>query len=327
MTTGATVNTWVSQSVTVVPGQAYRLTFWSKDMSQETVTGNHDGAAGTAFLEDSDVDFLESGVLADQTVSNTPDGSTAPVESVQQYRVYGTLTGGTSDDWQVGEAFVIVTGAFPARYQIYDQTNGADIVAVTETTEFGNTAWAKTTVVFYAPEGCVTTRIYLRCTDEDTKDVRFDAVSVKEWSATIAAHSTLVPAYEDRNRIAWPVIRELLGYGDYQSRQYNWGIYADRRVFFEVAPEVEEYLVSASDVGRGYTTRDSGRVEEYNLLPGKWLIITDVLVGLTEPNLRRNPRAMWIDAVKYDAKSGATLNPGKFGTVKQDLARIGLQEL
>ena len=90
---------------------------------------------------------------------------------------------------------------------------------------------------------------------------------------------------------------------------------------------MEEYLVSASDVGRGYTTRDGGRVEEYNLLPGKWLIITDVLVGLTEPNLRRNPRAMWIDAVKYDAKSGATLNPGKFGTVKQDLARIGLQEL
>jgi hypothetical protein len=165
------------------------------------------------------------------------------------------------------------------------------------------------------------------CADENTKEVRFDAVSVKEWGDAMPENVTFVPAYEDRNRMAWPVIRELLGYGDYLNRQYNWGIYADRKVKFEVAPEEIEYLVSVSDVGRDYKTPEGGRVEEYNLLPGKWVLITDVLVGYQAPSLLRNPRAMFIESVQYDAQSGATLNPGKFGRTKQAIARVGLQEL
>jgi len=326
-TAGVTFNSLVYQDVTVVAGQAYRLTFWSKDMSQETAAGAHDGAANSAFLEDSSEDFLEDGIVTGQTISNTTDVSTGTISAVTTTQVHGTLQGGTDNDWDVADAFTIVKGAYPARYRIYDVTGAADIVAVTATSTFGNTAWTKTTVVFYAPEGCASVRIYLQCAGTNAKEVRFDAVSVKEWSAALADHTTLVPAYEDRNRIAWPVIRELLGYGDYLARQYNWGIYADRKVRFEVAPEEIEYLVSVSDVGRGYTTPEGGRVEEYNLLPGKWLLITDVLVGYEAPTLRRNPRAMFIDAVQYDAESGATLNPGKFGTIKQQLARIGLQEL
>ena len=326
-TAGATFNTLIYQNVTVVAGQAYRLTFWSKDMSTETAAGNHDGAAGAAFLTDSSEDFLENGILTGQTVGNTPDGSTATISAVTTTQVHGTLTGGTSDDWQVAEAFTIVKGAYPARYQLYDATAAADMIEVATTSQFGNTAWTKTTVTFYAPAGCTSVRIYLMCAGTNAKEVRFDAVSVKEWSAALADHSTLVPSYEDRNRIAWPVIRELLGYGDYLSRQYNWGVYADREVRFEVAPEEIEYLVSISDVGRAYTTPEGGRVEEYNILPGKWLLITGVLVGHEPPSLQRDPRAMFLASVEYNAKTGATLNSGEFGRVKQALARIGLQEL
>jgi len=327
MLTGAGVDTYIYQDVTVTAGQAYRLTFWSKDMSTETAAGNHDGAAGAAFLTDSSEDFLEDGILAGQTVSNTPDGSTATISAVTTTQVHGTLTGGTSNDWQVGEAFTIVKGAYPARYRIYDVTGAVDIVATSATTEFGNTSWIKTTVVFYAPTGCASMRIYLYCAATNAKTVRFDACSVKEWSAATAEHSTLVPAYEDRNRMAWPVIRELLSYGDYLERQYNWGVYADREVRFEVAPEEVEYHISVSDVAKGYTTPAGQRVEEYNVLPGKWLRVTDVMPGYNEPDLLRNVLAMWIDAIQYDAASGVTLNPGRFATTKEAIARIGLQEL
>lgn len=321
-------DTYVYQDITVVPRQAYRLSFWSKDTSQITITGTHAGPNNSPSLVDFYGDkFSAAGARTGQTIYNITDDSSGLVEGMYDDRLEVTLTGGADNDWDIGDSYTLVIGAEPARYQIYDLTNGEDIVSISNVSESGWLHWRKKAVVFYAPAGCTTVRIYLWCTERKWHFVKFDAVSCKEWSAALASNSTLVPAYEDRVRTSWAVIRELLGYGDYLSRAYNWGIYADRRVSFGVVPEVEEYLVSVSDVGRGYTTLSGSEVKEYNLLPGKWLLITDVLVGEQESNLRRNPRAMFIEIVKYNAQSGATLNPGKFGTIKQDLARLGLLEL
>jgi len=101
-------------------------------------------------------------------------------------------------------------------------------------------------------------------------------------------------------------------------------VYADRQVKFEEIPDDFEYMMSALDVGSGYRTMEGGAVKEYNVLPGKWLLITDILTGITTDSLKRNPKAMFIEEVRYSAEQGLTINPGKFGTLKQQMAKLGL---
>ena len=157
--------------------------------------------------------------------------------------------------------------------------------------------------------------------------VHFDAVSVKRYSAATAEQTTFVPAYEDREREAWTVIKELLNYGDYANNRYNWGVYADRVIKFERRPTATEYIMSASDTGRGYRTLSGSKVAEWDVLPGKWLMITDLLIGVDAESLRVDPKMMFIDEIRYSAGEGLTINPGKTGTVAQTIAKLGLLEL
>ncbi len=329
MVSGATSNTQIRQNFTVEAGKAYRLTFWTRDLDNDTLTGIDDsGIDNKAFLQDSTIKFDQSGVRQKQIVQNTTDGSEAVITDViheEEHRVYGILESlAGENDWDTGDGYSIVTGAYPGRYFIYDNTNGSFINPGVFTSEFGNTSWHKVTEIFYAPEGCVNIQVALLCSQVDTKQVYFDAVSIKEYSEVMASQTSFVPAYEDSERNAWAVIKELIGYGDYQDHRYNWGVYADRKIKFGVMPTETKYTMSALDVGSGYKTMEGGRVEEYNVVPGEWLLITDILTGITDVSLRRNPKTMFIEEVRYSASQGLTINPGKYGTVNQTLAKLGL---
>ena len=325
MVAGATFNTLLYQDYTVVEGRAYRLTFWTRDLDQDVTTGVDDGGLlNQAYLTDTTEDFKEAGVKNGQILQNTTDVSEGPVTNVEVTKLHGTLVDGTDNDWDTGDGYSVVTGAYQGRYQIYDVTGAVDIVALKVTSEYGDTSWHKVTEIFYAPAGCTSVRIHLRCAATDTKQVYFDACSVKEYNAAMVAQTTLVPSYEDRERTAWSIIKELLGYGDWENKQYNWGVYADRRVKFEKIPDEFEYMMSALDVGSGYKTMEGGSVEDYNVLPGKWLLITDILTGVTASSLHRDPKAMFIEEVRYSAEQGLTVNPGKFGELNQQMAKLGL---
>ncbi|KKN86838.1 hypothetical protein LCGC14_0263970 [marine sediment metagenome] len=73
-------------------------------------TGTHTGGAGAAVLTDSAGDFLDKGVEVGDTVNNTPDGSSATITAVTSTTITGVLSGGTSDDWQTGEAYTVDKG-------------------------------------------------------------------------------------------------------------------------------------------------------------------------------------------------------------------------
>lgn len=69
-------------------------------------TGN-----GRAYLEDTQVDFAAAGVAANvgMVLYNLTDGSSGPVTAVDEHRLTATLAGGTNNNWDVGDAYRIVT--------------------------------------------------------------------------------------------------------------------------------------------------------------------------------------------------------------------------
>ena len=71
-----------------------------------TSVGNHDGDADAAALTDSGESWVV-GQLVGRTVNNTPDGSSGVIVANTATTVTAILSGGTSNDWQPGEAYTI----------------------------------------------------------------------------------------------------------------------------------------------------------------------------------------------------------------------------
>ena len=71
-----------------------------------TAAGNHDAAASDTIMTDSG-DSWTIGQLVGRTINNTPDGSSRVSTANTATTVTAILTGGTSNDWQNGEAYTI----------------------------------------------------------------------------------------------------------------------------------------------------------------------------------------------------------------------------
>ncbi len=71
-----------------------------------TAAGSHDGDADADTLTDSGESWT-IGQLVGRTLNNTPDGSSGIITDNTATTVTAILTGGTSNDWQIGEAYTI----------------------------------------------------------------------------------------------------------------------------------------------------------------------------------------------------------------------------
>lgn len=71
----------------------------------------HTGANNAAILTDSMARFRNKGVRADvgMIVYNLTDGSQGVVTAVDDNNITATLTGGTDNDWDAGDSYLIVT--------------------------------------------------------------------------------------------------------------------------------------------------------------------------------------------------------------------------
>jgi hypothetical protein len=332
LTAGPTFNTHVYQDVTVTAETACRLTLWARSLDSIQYTGTHDGGNDVAYLRDSGADFWgddmsSSLVWRGARVQNTTDGSEGRVTDTfwNGTAIRVDLTGGTDNDWDNADAYIVDGRSYPARFGVYDNDNGAWIRGVARVGYNADTSWHKFDYIFYVPTDCTSIRIYLYCAETDAKQVHVDGISVREYSAAMEATGVSVPAYEE-GKAAWSVVKELASYGDYQDNRYNWGVYAGRRVVLETIPDDFEYTMSALNTGAGYRTVEGGQVKDWNVLPGKWLLVTDILTGLTEASLRRNPKAMFIEEMRYSAEQGLTINPVQASKVKQAIAKLGLLE-
>lgn len=82
--------------------------FWCSGL---LLKGIHRGAANAADLLDSYTDFEAAGVEANvgMVLYNLTDGSHGPVTAVTQHTLTASLAGGTDNDWDVNDAYRIVT--------------------------------------------------------------------------------------------------------------------------------------------------------------------------------------------------------------------------
>ena len=71
-----------------------------------TAAGTHDAAAHDTIMTDSGESWVV-GQLVGRTINNTPDGSSGVITANTATTVTAVLSGGTSNDWQNGEAYTI----------------------------------------------------------------------------------------------------------------------------------------------------------------------------------------------------------------------------
>lgn len=69
--------------------------------------GDHDGSANAAVLTDTTANFTP-GALVGETINNVTDGSTSTVTANTQTTITGVLSGGTDDDWDVGDNYEVI---------------------------------------------------------------------------------------------------------------------------------------------------------------------------------------------------------------------------
>jgi hypothetical protein len=145
-------------------------------------------------------------------------------------------------------------------------------------------------------------------------------------NADITTNTLSVAMYEDQDRMAWSVIKELVSAGDASDNRYTFGVYANRRIKYAPVPDELAYTERLHDPAQRVETLAGVWVKPWDVLPARWLFMPDFLVGRTPPQTRRfDPRYMFIESVTYTEPWGLQLRGGKFDTTAQRLARFGLQ--
>ena len=74
------------------------------------IKGSHDGGDGEPSMTDSNARFPESALIG-KTIQNTTDGSSGTITENSSTTIIATLSGGTDNDWDDGDSYVIVDGS------------------------------------------------------------------------------------------------------------------------------------------------------------------------------------------------------------------------
>jgi hypothetical protein len=134
-----------------------------------------------------------------------------------------------------------------------------------------------------------------------------------------------VPAWENDDREALDLIKELVAMGDAAFGRYLFGIYAGRVPVYEAAPTDLAYHRRLSDPSGQITTPTGQPVFPWRVLPGRWLFYPDWFIGRTEPGSRREDnRYEFIESVVYTMPWGIKTRGGDTDTLPQILAQLGL---
>jgi len=137
----------------------------------------------------------------------------------------------------------------------------------------------------------------------------------------------LTSRYEDENRMAWDVITELVGVGDVNDARYTFGIYDDRVATYAAMPTDVYYQHRIGGAGLRLEHYGSGQeVMPWLVRPARWAFLPDFLTGQTVPaTMRRDPRHIFIESVRYSAPWGLQISGNKFGRLDQMLAKLGMR--
>jgi len=145
-------------------------------------------------------------------------------------------------------------------------------------------------------------------------------------ASIVSAAPISVMQYDYKQRTAWAVIKDLVARGDANDDRYIFGVWNNRRTVYMLAPDVLEYHMRMSDVAQRVETPEGIEIYPWNVLPGKWVLFTDFLIGRVPPmtDPRQDPRALFIEQVTFTAPWTLALQGGRTDRTSQMLAQMGL---
>jgi hypothetical protein len=189
--------------------------------------------------------------------------------------------------------------------------------------------WVKCATPFYVPVGVTAVDAFLYGPSNVGINY-FDDVKVLDYPHVVE-NTYQVTMLEKSLKTCWEVIKDLLAYGDSSNNRYLFGLYAGRIPYYQPAPSTFEYQYRTLDNKHEFTTTTGDVVNNWDVLPGKWVQFTDVLVGKSalpaNLSLKTDPRAMFIEEVRYSADEGLTVNAGKISYLQQSLYKLGIMSI
>ena len=142
----------------------------------------------------------------------------------------------------------------------------------------------------------------------------------------IDSNTIQVGAWENEDKIALDVIKKVVAQGDASNNRWLFAVYGTAAEY-KAIPTSIDYLTRLSDPKLKITTTDGGKIEKWNVLPGKWLMFTDFITSYVSNDvdfLREDPRVMFIESVSFMAPDTLRLTGGTTDTLAQYISRLGL---
>lgn len=141
----------------------------------------------------------------------------------------------------------------------------------------------------------------------------------------IQANTLQVPQYENDQNTAWSLIKDTVARGDTSDNRWIFRIEDERVPRYAPAPTTVEYTYRSADQEPRLLDLGGSRVLPWNIRPGKWVMVTDLLIGgdLITP-LAQDLRTTFIESVRYSSVWGLQLNGSKETRLQQQMNKLGL---
>jgi hypothetical protein len=142
----------------------------------------------------------------------------------------------------------------------------------------------------------------------------------------VATNTTQVGAWENDDRDAWGLVKGIAALGDASLNRYLFGIYADRKAYYNALPTTPKFQRALSDPGQWLELFGSGgRLKPWEIEPGQWVFYTDLFAGRSlETTLRVDPRYLLIEQGEFSTPWASVLKGGDANRTDQLLAQLGL---
>lgn len=138
----------------------------------------------------------------------------------------------------------------------------------------------------------------------------------------IGPNGLQVPSQDDDERTALTVVRDLVAHGDGNGNRMLFGVYEGRKAKYSAAPTTIKYTSSIEDPSQRIYDKDV-EVMPWNLQPGHWIRITDLLVGEPVPiDPRKDMRNVFIESVSYSAPHSVSIAGSELDKLPQALAML-----
>lgn len=177
--------------------------------------------------------------------------------------------------------------------------------------------------VYNNPAIITSTMAYLKIQDVLAAD---PTGIISQNMTNVGYNAVLVPSCEDQNRTAWAIISGILALGGAYDEKYSFGLYENRQPFYQPFSQDIDYYYRITDSRQRITSRSQTLVMPWDIVPGKWLMLVDYLVGqsIDATALQPDPRAIMIESLTYTAPYQVSLRGTQYPRLPQLLAKLGL---